>query len=691
MAASQGDTFKVGFALSGAISAGAYTAGVLDYFFQALNAWENARGEEGVPEHRVDLQVIAGASAGAITGALGVIALARGIRPQKLPDVEKRNSYPITAGTQTQDLRCVLPSLYETWVTRPRLVDPAGGIDFLSTEDLNSGKDAPVVSALNAMLLDDIKRRALLPPDDAAAPPQSQPPYPYIAANLHVYITVSNLRGIPYTVSFGNDTYGMQTHGDRFHYDISGLGNGINAENCWLHQDSSQALRIDTLPSHGQELPPEWDRYGTAALASSAFPVGLAPRQLAASIKEYEKRSYPIEHGEAALKPNFPRGWLSTLSSDGYVFLNVDGGVVNNNPFDFAQYALMGDYLAERTSADDADRAVLMVSPFPEAPAFLPDGQPAAELVSVLRALFPALIDQARFKTSELVPAMNPDDHSRFLIAPDRNIGGVEQRYSIACGLLGGFGGFLDEKFRAHDFQLGRRNCQKFLRSTFGLAADHAIVKGLKSPDRYQLEGKPTRYAIVPRLGDALPEVPLPQWPQLSQTDFDLLMQRIKGRLSKLAPRFVQAQTSSRFFRALGRIGLSLGQGRVLEYVRLAILSDLVRRDQIEGWELPEISGQSVDDVRLVLAELANPAYSLRTREGIARATHLPQASVLDILAQLCRVGSGKPYLVWQGTVSGQEVFTLASRKPGWIRSLPVIGGVANLLEMPTIDSDSLR
>ena len=71
-----------------------------------------------------------------------------------------------------------------------------------------------MVSALNAMLLDDIKRRALSPPD-AAASPQSQPPYPYIAANLHVYMTVSNLRGIPYTVSFGNSVYGMQTHGDR--------------------------------------------------------------------------------------------------------------------------------------------------------------------------------------------------------------------------------------------------------------------------------------------------------------------------------------------------------------------------------------------------------------------------------------------------------------------------------------------
>jgi hypothetical protein len=336
------------------------------------------------------------------------------------------------------------------------------------------------------------------------------------------------------------------------------------------------------------------------------------------------------------LKPNFPAAWRSTLGPDShYVFLNVDGGVVNNNPFDFAQYALMGDYRAEKTSADDADRAVLMVSPFPEPPAFLPDGQPATELVAVLRALFPALIDQARFKTSELVPAMNPDDHSRFLITPDRNIGGVEQRYTIACGLLGGFGGFLDEKFRAHDFQLGRRNCQKFLSSIFGLAADHAIVKGLKDPDRYQLDGNPARYAIVPRLGDALPEVPLPRWPRMSQAGFDLLIQRVKGRLSKLAPRFVQAQTSSRFFRALGRIGLSLGQGRVLEYVRLAILSDLVRRDQIEGWELPAISRQSADDVRLVLAELANPAYSLRTQNGISE-RHTCRGSPSSISSRSC-------------------------------------------------------
>ena len=73
------NAFKLGFALSGAISAGAYTAGVLDYFFQALQAWEMERGIGGTPQHRVVVQAITGASAGAITGALGAVALARGM------------------------------------------------------------------------------------------------------------------------------------------------------------------------------------------------------------------------------------------------------------------------------------------------------------------------------------------------------------------------------------------------------------------------------------------------------------------------------------------------------------------------------------------------------------------------------------------------------------------------------------
>ena len=378
-------------------------------------------------------------------------------------------------------------------------------------------------------------------------------------------------------------------------------------------------------------------------------------RQIQERIVERVRQLDPRRLDWAALVPDFPKPWLAALGPKGFVFLNVDGGVINNNPFDYAQYALMGDSAAGKTGADDSDRAVIMVSPFPEPPAFLPDEQPAAELVAVIRALFPALINQSRFKTAELVPALDPNDHSRFLITPQRKINGIEQRYAIACGLLDGFGGFLDEKFRAHDFQLGRRNCQAFLRSTFGLSPNNNIVASLRDRNEFELPAAPVKYAIIPRLGNALPEVALPHWPRMSQADLTVLMHRIKGRLDKLAPRFVQAQTASRFFRALGRIGLRLGQGRVLEYVKLAILSDLVRRDQIEGWELPPIPGKSLDDVRLVLAELANPAFSFRTAEGIAKRTHLEPAFVTGVLAQLETVDDSRSFLVWQGKFEDRE------------------------------------
>jgi hypothetical protein len=682
------NTFKLGFALSGAISAGAYTAGVLDYFIQSLEAWEKARQQPDTPQHRVVVQAITGASAGAITGALGAVALARGIRPQMLTNVETQGAFIATAGP-VQSLRCVLPSLYQTWVVRPRMVDPRGGPDLLSAEDLAAPR-TPVASLLNAVLLDNIRDEALMPP--AGAPqPTGGPPYAYVAGSLHIYITISNLRGIPFMVDFGNGAYGTQTHGDRVHYVIEGLGSGPSAENTWLNADSFRHLAINTLPQTGQDMPADWTRYGTCALASSAFPVGLAPRELSATLDEYTNRSYPAENGAAAIKPCFPSGWTASLPASGFAFLNVDGGVTNNNPFDYAQYTLMDDPQHVTTDAKYVDRAVIMVSPFPEPPSFLPDGVPPAELVAVLGALYPALIDQARFKPAELFPAMNPDDSSRFLIVPDRSTKDpitkkdVEQRYAIACGLLSGFGGFLDETFRAHDFQLGRRNCQEFLRSTFGLPVTNKLVAPLNGRQAFALAGGAAGYVIVPRLGDALPEVPLPPWPRISQADFETLMTRIKGRLDKVAPRFVQAQTSSRIFRALGRFGLWFGQSRVLDYVRYAILSDLVRRDQIAGWDLPGDLQASGDDARLVLAELANPAFSFRTPAGISRTTHLTPAAVTGILATMEKAGVGKPFAVWKGDVKGQRVYTLQARSTSWFASLPVIQAAAVWLDEPVI------
>ena len=105
---------------------------------------------------------------------------------------------------------------------------------------------------------------------------------------------------------------------------------------------------------------------------------------------------------------------------------------------------------------DKADRAVIIIDPFPQGPNFLPDGKPANELFSIIMALVAAMKNQARFKPSELALAANEKVFSRFMIAPHRTTpDGKEEPYALASGLLGGFRGFLSREFRDHDFQLG--------------------------------------------------------------------------------------------------------------------------------------------------------------------------------------------------------------------------------------------
>lgn len=528
--------FEIGLALAAAISAGAYTAGVIDFLMQALQAWEDER-DKGGPQHRVCLRTMAGASAGAITGALGIVALARGLRPEALSKTEKA-ALQGSANASFQSIRCVLPSLYETWVTRPCMVASAGSQrkDLLGDDDvaprgpdgkrLKSTKGAKpflVRSVLNAALLDDIEEAALLHPEtDSVTKPE---PFPFLADTLHVIMTVTNLRGIPFDVAFGQGFYGMQTHGDRLHYAIRGVGKAVwpETDGLWLAGDKTLGLDVATLPQLGQaDISDEWRRYGNAAIASAAFPGGLAPRTISTPFEQYEKRQYPFRLDKAVINAAFPSS--IDLTGD-YNFVAVDGGVVNNSPFDFVEHALWNPGQSPKTG-ENADRAVIMVAPFPEPPAFPPEGRPALEIVSVVRALFPALIDQARFRPSELGPAVNPNDRSRFIISPIRSLNdGPIERYPIACSLLGGFGGFLDEAFRAHDYQLGRRNCQKFLSSVFGLPKESNVLTGSERgadlasrPDAY---GRgPKEAMILPLLGEAAVEVGLPPWPRMSGRDF---------------------------------------------------------------------------------------------------------------------------------------------------------------------------
>jgi hypothetical protein len=65
-------TFELGLVMAGAISAGAYTSGVLDFLFEALDAYDQEKRKPGWdgPTHDVRIPIMSGASAGGMTSAI---------------------------------------------------------------------------------------------------------------------------------------------------------------------------------------------------------------------------------------------------------------------------------------------------------------------------------------------------------------------------------------------------------------------------------------------------------------------------------------------------------------------------------------------------------------------------------------------------------------------------------------------
>ena len=104
-------TFKIGIAMAGAVSAVAYTAGVIDYLLETLEKWDRAKklneelGEENpmydrsVPMHDVVIEVMGGASAGGMTAAIAALAMFEGVSPINEYNPEKRHN-----------------TLYDSWV-----------------------------------------------------------------------------------------------------------------------------------------------------------------------------------------------------------------------------------------------------------------------------------------------------------------------------------------------------------------------------------------------------------------------------------------------------------------------------------------------------------------------------------------------------------------------------------------------
>jgi hypothetical protein len=509
-------TFHIGINMAGAVSAGAYTAGVLDFLTEALDQWYAARSAPGyaVPIHDVSIDTFSGASAGGMCAAIAAVMVQGDFKHINNP------SDPALVNTSNR--------FYESWVNRID-IQP-----LLQTHDLSPGR--PVISLLDSTIIDQIADYAIAPVPGVARP--------YVSKSLTLFLTLTNVRGVPFSLhgnAPGSAEEEMAYYADRLQFEtVSTIDQPTESSLAW------------PLPI-GREGG-AWDLLKGAAKATGAFPLFLAPRKLVRRAGEYTNSPWePLS--TANPQPSAP-GWK--LQDDApFATLNVDGGVTDNDPFELAHDFLAihnplatvdpgtGDLMNPR-DPDTANCAVLTVAPFPASAAYSDpyDFDANSSVLSMFPKLFNVLVSQSRFSGETLRAVMSGESFSRFVLAPSDTEN--PNQSALQCGTLGAFGGFIERGFRAHDYQLGRRNCQKFLRDTFRLSAANPIIAaGLSRLNADTRVGAIAVFGstqngvltlpIIPLCGSADAEVLPPKRATITQARLNNVVKWSVGRLQAVA------------------------------------------------------------------------------------------------------------------------------------------------------------
>ena len=669
------NTYYLGLTMAGAISAGAYTAGVIDVLLEALDrhnaryqAWKAAkdRGEADLPEfaehprHRVVLRVISGTSAGGVTAGLMAAGLIGARRDKSPPDVSEEAGLPNLPGleigakgdgsyvalhdptTYRYEYEYVLKPLHDVWVEQLDLWRPSDHKGFLSTDDLDLAETGgtPVVSALNSTHIDQAASTAL----EGIEWPGGT--YGFLADDLDIFLTTTNLQGVPYKIGFSTGTgegstknsHAMAQHSTVRHFRMTGLGFG-HAPSPWLEawRDDGIALPLVRDQPIDFEAPSDapWPKFRMSAIATGAFPVGLAPRVIQAEAQDLgvPDASGKTTGGAWAINqlPTAETRPVPALDEETFVsverqtdaereevaahlkpviYVSADGGVSNNEPFELARYTLrqwIADENGNRIDAkpgerflasnprspEEANATVLMIDPFPEGPVYAPlsleKANALAAMVPAAVKLVPALINQARFKPGELLEAASGKVFSRSLISPSRgdHNSDVPKKLgakAIASGSFGGFGGFFDRAFRAHDYMLGQRNMRSFLKRRLRVSANNPLL-GLDSR-----EGGSAEMVRVIQADDAFydRDMPLPPWPRISQETLEPILAQAERRVQKTGETLLKYSHMPRIRRiALGWIwgGILWGvfsgvEKAISNALKSTVLSELIARDQ---------------------------------------------------------------------------------------------------------------
>lgn len=448
---SQPTTFHLGLTMAGAVSAGAYTAGFMDYILEALTEWEEAKksNDKNIPKHNVIIDAIGGASAGGMVSMITALALC------------DKNHKPVkeVADTRTGNI------LYDSWVFLDDDDSLYNGSNkgettfkkMLSNTDLADKKGAP--SLLNSEPIDRIAENIFekLPKNWSAKNFPS-----YVSDDLRILLTITSLRPVDYKVGLSRlkskflktipPSHRISNHDIVAHFKINYNDTDPNDVKNYL----------PFRPVSNPETSNNKDFLIKVTKATGAFPVGLSPR--------YFKNEFSKTYVQNSLskRKRFTANMdidFDDMNSEDFDFTAVDGGAINNEPFDEVLRCLKSNH--GEINAKNPKYGTIMIDPFPNFKDETTDEEPQREIKSILDIighLVPTILNQARNKQTDTYGT----DLFKLMAYPlkYKTLGDLteELKYPLATGAIGGFGGFLDIEFRKHDFFLGRKNAKNFLR-----------------------------------------------------------------------------------------------------------------------------------------------------------------------------------------------------------------------------------
>ena len=525
------NTFEFALVLGGTVSAGAYTAGAVDFLIEALDCFYQAQKMGKAPQHKVLLKLIAGTSGGGVNAAIAGRALAFAY-----PHVTRGTPLHTESGNP----------FYDVWVNTLQLDR------FLDTGDI--GKD--LTSLLNGKPIDD-GAASIVQFTNGSAYARD-----WVAAPLRVFLTLTSLRGVPYKTNFGDKlSQGYVDHADFARFALVYPGQALGE------------VRPDemTLGFGSERLPQatDWQQFSEFARATAAFPLGFPPRSLSRPTEHYRWRVVPyppLPGGQTGYLMNWP-DWEAMKSTDGTVsedwhFLAVDGGATDNEPIQLARTALAGLLGRNPRDPTTANRAVWLIDPFAGLAPLGPDK--LTSFLTTLGAVATTLTQQTRYDTADLLMAGDEKVFSRFMLTPTR--GKLSGGDAIASGGLGAFIGFACPAFMRFDYLLGRQNCQQFLRETFVLAEENAVFQEKWTPEdkqNFRATAGSGMLPIIPLVGDAAVDETLDPWPK-GKLDPERYRNAIEARFRAI---FELELSGSVLRSVLSWVGAHVTQKQAADYV----------------------------------------------------------------------------------------------------------------------------